>query len=100
MSKKIFNESNADLNQKTRTTELRSSQILPIKKRISYLILFFIGLIFSYPTLFPIGIMIACIFFFKKDNIKINLMGLFLLIYQIINIAVFAFLTLDMVGLY
>ena len=74
--------------------------ILTLKHKIIYLILFYIGIICSYPTLLPIGIVITCILLFKKNNIKINIMGLFLIILQIINIAVFAALIIDMQGLF
>ena len=73
---------------------------LTLKHKIVYLILFYTGMICSYPTLFPIGMVITCILLFKKNNIKINLLGLFLVILQIINIAVFAALIIDMQGLF
>lgn len=67
-------------------------------QKIIYIIIFFAGMICSYPTLFPIGMALTCILLFKKDNIKINLIGLFLIIYQLGIIGTFTALVVDMLA--
>lgn len=85
---------------KKEVTEHVSSSSSPLtkKKKLIYVIAFAGGIICSYPTFFPLGIVIACLFLFKKDNYKINLLGLFLIIYQIINIAAIFAMNLEMQG--
>ena len=79
----------------------KSSTITPPltrNEKIKYILIFFIGMVCSYPTIFPIGIALTCILLFKKDNVKINLMGLFLIIYQLGVIGTFTALVIDMLA--
>ncbi len=62
---------------------------LSLKQKITYVFIFLGGLIFSYPSLFPIGIILACILLFKKDNIKINILGLVVIFFLFLNIFIF-----------
>ena len=59
------------------------------RKKLLYSIIFFIGLVCSYPTLFPIGIVLAAVLLFKKNSATINLMGVSLLVFHVIFISAF-----------
>ena len=76
--------------------EIQPDEKINQRNKVLYVLCFFVGLIFSYATLVPIGLIFSVILLFKKDDIKINLLGLFLIIIQILNIWVFAFIMLDM----
>ncbi|MGQ4875335.1 MAG: hypothetical protein ACP6IY_14820 [Promethearchaeia archaeon] len=55
---------------------------LSLKKKITISIIFIIGIILSYPTILPLGIICAGILLFQKNK-KANILGVLLLIIQI-----------------
>ncbi|MBD3228909.1 MAG: hypothetical protein GF329_12040 [Candidatus Lokiarchaeota archaeon] len=78
----------------------KKPETLSIKMKITYSIIFLGGMVFSYASFMPVGIICASYLIFQKKSRHFRALGIILFILQILVIYIFIDMAIDAQNIY